>query len=76
MSDARRRVRGIILDTTGVCADNKLLWAPDLPIVYIDNPKSGSATIKHSLKQAQAAEYMRAGIALSETKRCTQGTSA
>jgi hypothetical protein len=47
----------------GVCADNKVLWTPDLPIVYMDNPKSGSTTIKNSLKQAQAAEYMRAGIA-------------
>lgn len=62
MKPGKRRVRGIISDAMGVCADNKVLWAPDLPIVYIDNPKSGSTTIKNSLKQAQAAEYVRAGI--------------
>ena len=76
MSDARRRVRGIIADLMGVPGDQKVFWTPSLPIAYMNNPKCGSKTIKHSLKQAQAAEYMRAGIALSETKRCTQGTSA
>jgi hypothetical protein len=58
----KRSVRGVISDALGVSADNKLLWAPDLPIVYVDNPKCGSTTIKHSLKEAQAAEYFRAGI--------------
>ncbi len=68
MKSGKRRVRGIISDAMGVCADNKVLWAPDLPIVYIDNPKSGSTTIKHSLKQAQAAEYVRAGIAFKRSE--------
>ena len=63
MKPVKRTLRGIISDAMGVCADNKVLWTPDLPIVYMDNPKCGSTTIKNSLKQAQAAEYMRAGIA-------------
>ena len=63
MSDARRRLRGIIADLMGVPGDQKIFWTPSLPIAYMDNPKSGCRTIKHSLKQAQAAEYIRAGIA-------------
>lgn len=63
MKPSKRRLRNIISDAMGVRADNKLVWAPGIPIVYMDNPKSGSTTIKHSLKKAQAAAYLRAGIA-------------
>ena len=52
----------MISDSMGVLANNKLIWTPDVPIVYVDNPKCGSSTIKNSLKRAQAAEYSCAGV--------------
>ena len=64
----KRRLRGIISDMMCVNADNRLIWAPNVPVVYVDNPKSGSTTIKHSLKQAQAAQYERAGIQFRKSK--------
>lgn len=63
MSSARRRLRGVIADVMGVSGDQTIYWTPDIPIIYIGNPKAGCSTIKHSLKLAQAAEYSRAGIA-------------
>jgi hypothetical protein len=63
MKPSKRRLREYIANAMGVRADNKLVWAPGVPIIYMDNPKSGSTTIKHSLKQAQAAEYVRSGVA-------------
>jgi sulfotransferase famil protein len=47
----------------GVIATNRVIWTPDVPIIYMDNPKAGSTTIKFTLKQAQAAEYARRGKA-------------
>jgi hypothetical protein len=45
----------------GVTASNRMIWPPDVPIIYMDNPKAGSTTIKFTLKQAQAAAYARLG---------------
>jgi len=54
MKPSKRILRNVISDAMGVNAANKLVWAPDLPIVYVDNPKCGSTTIKNTLKHAQA----------------------
>ena len=43
----------------GVQGDLQIWWTPELPIIYVSNPKSGCSTIKNSLKQAQAAYYLR-----------------
>ena len=63
MSDTRRRLRGMIADMMGVSGGQVISWTPDIPIIYVDNPKAASRTIKHSLKLAQAAQYVRAGRA-------------
>jgi len=63
----------VIADLMGVAGDQKVMWTPGPPIVYIGNPKCGSTTIKHSLKQMQAAEYIRAGIAFERSERPHQG---
>jgi hypothetical protein len=34
-------------------------WTPDLPLIYVGNPKAGCSTIKQSLKAAQADLYAR-----------------
>ncbi len=62
------RARRLVAEAMGVTADNKVLWAPDIPIVYIDNPKSGSSTIKFTIKQAQAAEFDKAGRAFNRSE--------
>lgn len=61
MKPSKRILRRVISDAMGVNAHNKLVWAPDLPIVYVDNPKCGSTTIKHTLKQAQANLFAAKG---------------
>ena len=58
-----RQLRDLIAEKMGVTATNRVIWAPDVPIIYMDNPKAGSTTIKFSLKQAQAAQYTRRGEA-------------
>jgi hypothetical protein len=35
-------------------------WTPDLPLIYVGNPKAGCSTIKQSLKAAQADLFARA----------------
>lgn len=62
MKPSKRILRNVISDAMGVNAANKLVWAPDLPIVYVDNPKCGSTTIKNTLKQAQAHLFDARGI--------------
>ena len=44
-----------------VQGDLQIWWTPDLPIIYVSNPKSGCSTIKNSLKQAQADSYTQSG---------------
>ena len=73
IADFRRSLRGVIADLMGVAGDQKVMWTPSLPIVYIGNPKCGSSTIKHSLKQTQAAEYIRAGIAFERSEGLHEG---
>lgn len=36
-------------------------WTPELPLIYVSNPKSGCSSIKQSLKSAQAGKYARDG---------------
>lgn len=61
MKHPKRRLRDLIAEAMGVTASNRMIWTPDVPIIYVDNPKAGSTTIKFTLKQAQAAEYARLG---------------
>ena len=42
-------------------SDVELWWTPELPIVYINNPKCGCSTVKNSLKQAQASRFRKEG---------------
>jgi len=68
MTDTRRRLRGMIADMMGVSGDQAISWTPELPIIYVSNPKAASTTIKHSLKLAQAAHYIQAGIAFERSE--------
>lgn len=68
MNPVKRWVRDAISGAMRVSASNKIIWTPDLPIVYVDNPKCGSTTIKHSFKQAQAAKYARNGVRFRRTE--------
>jgi Sulfotransferase family len=57
----RRWIRNFVGQLVGVQGDLQVWWTPGLPLVYIANPKAGCSTIKHSLKEAQAAAYTRSG---------------
>ncbi len=59
MKSVRRKIRYLASRLVGVQGDIALLWNRDLPIIYVNNPKSGCSTIKHTMKKAQAAEYIR-----------------
>ena len=61
MRHYRRWVRNAVGQLVGVQGDLQIWWAPEIPIVYLSNPKSGCSTIKHSLKAAQADVYHRSG---------------
>lgn len=52
----------------GVQSDLQIWWPPNLPVVYISNPKAGCSTIKHSLKATQAAAYARSGTDFEQAK--------
>lgn len=58
MRGTRRKLRNFVADIAGV-PDVQICWTPQIPIMYINNPKAGCSTIKHSLKLAQAEEYIR-----------------
>jgi hypothetical protein len=61
MRHHRRWIRNALGEWAGVQADLQIWWTPEIPIVYISNPKCGCSTIKHSLRSAQAAAYRRIG---------------
>jgi hypothetical protein len=61
MITPRRWLRNLVSDLFGVQGDIDILWTPHEPIIYVNNPKSGCSTIKHSLKAAEAREYEKSG---------------
>jgi sulfotransferase famil protein len=60
-------MRAFFGQLVGVQSDLQIWWPPNLPVVYISNPKAGCSTIKHSLKTTQAAAYARSGTAFQLT---------
>jgi hypothetical protein len=67
MRHYRRWIRNAIGEWIGVQGDMQIWWPPEMPIVYVSNPKAGCSTIKHSLKAAQADDYGRCGRAFERT---------
>lgn len=61
MRTARRWLRNGVAKTLKVNGNLQLWWTPELPIIYVSNPKAGCSTIKNSLKQAQADDYLQSG---------------
>jgi hypothetical protein len=61
MAHYRRWIRNALGQWVGVQGDLQIWWTPEIPIVYLSNPKAGCSTIKHSLKAAQADAYRRSG---------------
>lgn len=61
MEITRRGLRNYLGKYLGIQADLNIWWTPDLPVVYVANPKAGCSTIAHSLKSAQAEAYARVG---------------
>ena len=61
MRTARRWLRNGVAKTLKVNGNLQLWWTPELPIIYVSNPKAGCSTIKNSLKQAQADDYVQSG---------------
>lgn len=61
MRQTRRRVRNYVLRQFGVQGNMQLWWTPEIPLVYVGNPKAGCSSIKQSLKSAQARRYEHAG---------------
>ena len=60
--NGRRWIRRRVAQTLGLQGDLQICWAPQLPIIYISNAKSGCSTIKNSLKHAQANFYTNNNI--------------
>ena len=61
MNTPRRWLRNVVSDLFDVQGDMTILWTPHMPVIYVNNPKSGCSTIKHSLKAAEAREYEKSG---------------
>lgn len=61
MAKTRRWIRRCVAKALGVANNIELWWTPELPIVYVNNPKCGCSTIKNSLKRAQASRFRRQG---------------
>lgn len=57
----RRWIRRCFASVLGLKNEVELWWTPQLPIVYVNNPKCGCSTVKYSLKQAQASRFRQAG---------------
>lgn len=58
-----RRWRNFVNQLVGVQGDLQIWWTPELPLIYVDNPKAGCSTIKYSLKEVQADAFLRNGQA-------------
>lgn len=69
MRDTRRRFRIFLGQFVGVQGDLQIWWTPQIPVVYIGNPKAGCSTIKHSLKEAQADAYDSVGRTYARTRK-------
>lgn len=61
MRSTRRWIRDCFASALGVRGYVEMWWTPQLPVVYVNNPKCGCSTVKNSLKQAQAARYQSEG---------------
>jgi len=61
MGNPRRLIRQLCAAALGVQKDVELWWTPELPVVYVNNPKCGCSTVKNSLRQAQAARFRDEG---------------
>lgn len=61
MRKTRRRIRRWFASALGLPGHVDIWWTPQLPVVYVNNPKCGCSTVKNSLKQAQASRYRRDG---------------
>lgn len=61
VSRARHLLRRCVAIACGLKGYLDIWWTPQLPIVYVNNPKSGCSTVKNSLKLAQADSYLSAG---------------
>jgi Sulfotransferase family len=68
MRHYRRVIRNALGQWVGVQGDLQIWWTPEIPVVYISNPKSGCSTIKHSLRAAQAGAYQCTGRAFERTE--------
>lgn len=63
MKLTRRKLRNYLGNIVGIQADMHVWWTPELPLIYVSNPKAGCSTIKQSLKNAQADAYAQSGRA-------------
>lgn len=45
----------------GLQSDLRIWWTPEIPLIYIANPKAGCSTIMQSMKAAQTTIYERDG---------------
>ncbi len=61
VSRPRRLIRRCLAIAFGLKGYLDVWWTPQLPVVYINNPKSGCSTVKNSLKLAQAGRYRSEG---------------
>jgi len=61
MNNPRRWLRNIASDFFRVQGNMDIVWTPQIPVIYVSNPKSGCSTIKHTLKEAEARGYEKSG---------------
>lgn len=61
MRKFRRHIRRWVSSALGLKGYVDLWWTPQLPVIYVSNPKCGCSTVKNSLKQAQAARFRSEG---------------
>jgi hypothetical protein len=61
MRKLRRYIRRWVSSALGMQGYVDLWWTPQLPVIYVNNPKCGCSTVKNSLKHAQAARFRSEG---------------
>lgn len=64
MPKIRRLIRRWFASILGMPGHVDLWWTPQLPVVYVNNPKCGCSTVKNTLKQAQASRFRKDGISV------------
>ena len=62
MAKIRRTIRRCLASVLGLPGHMDLWWTPQLPVVYVNNPKCGCSTVKNTLKQAQASRFRKDGL--------------